>query len=103
MDPRSPTPSALPSDAASIVEVLRRWAGSTPDGLAFSFLIDGEKEGPRLTYADLDRQARAVGAALQEAVEPGDRALLMYAPGLEFIAAFFGCLYAGVVPVPVYP
>src|SRR5207244_3503244 len=60
-------------------------------------------EGPRLTYAELDRQARAVATALRDVAEPGDRALLLYPPGLEFIAAFFGCQYAGVVPVPAYP
>jgi acyl-CoA synthetase (AMP-forming)/AMP-acid ligase II len=97
----------VPSDplvgAASMVEVLRTRADTTPGRLAFCFLTDGEEEGPRLTYAALDRAARTVAAALQEAAEPGDRALLVYAPGLEFIPAFFGCLYAGVVPVPTYP
>lgn len=33
----------------------------------------------------------------------GDRAVLLYPPGPEFILAFVGCLFAGVVPVPVYP
>jgi acyl-CoA synthetase (AMP-forming)/AMP-acid ligase II len=96
----------LPSDphaaAATIVQVLRGRADATPDVLAFSFLADGENEGPRLTYGDLDRQARAVAATLSEVARPGDRALLLYAPGLDFIPAFFGCLYAGIVPVPAY-
>jgi acyl-CoA synthetase (AMP-forming)/AMP-acid ligase II len=83
--------------------VLRARAAHTPQDLAFCWLIDGEQEGPRLTYGDLDRQARAVAAALEGNAEPGDRALLLYAPGLEFIPAFFGCLYAGVVPVSAYP
>jgi acyl-CoA synthetase (AMP-forming)/AMP-acid ligase II len=86
-----------------MVEVLQARADTTPDALAFCFLIDGEEEGPRLTYAGLDREARSVAALLQDAVGPGDRALLLYPPGLEFIPAFFGCLYAGVVPVPAYP
>jgi acyl-CoA synthetase (AMP-forming)/AMP-acid ligase II len=89
--------------AASMGEVLRAWADRTPDTLAFGWLIDGEEEGPAFTYADLDREARAVAVALREAAEPGDRALLVFAPGLEFVAAFFGCQYAGLVPVPVYP
>src|SRR5262249_27100361 len=75
----------------------------TPDAPAFCFLTDGETEGPRLTYAELDRAARAIAAALYDVAGPGDRALLLYPPGLEFIAAFFGCQYAGVVPVPAYP
>ncbi|MFO0843084.1 MAG: fatty acyl-AMP ligase [Gemmataceae bacterium] len=88
--------------AGSMAEVLQARAEQSPDARAFSFLIDGE-EGPRLSYAELDRQARAVAAALADVAGPGDRSLLLYAPGLEFLGAFFGCLYAGVVPVPVYP
>jgi acyl-CoA synthetase (AMP-forming)/AMP-acid ligase II len=86
-----------------MAEVLQARADQTPDALAFCFLIDGEEEGPQVTYGDLDRQARALAVALRDAAGPGDRALLLYAPGLEFIAAFFGCQYAGVVPVPAYP
>lgn len=102
---RSPgVPATLaPPPAASMGEVLRAWADQTPDALAFGWLVDGGDEGPRLTYGDLDREARAVAVALREVAGPGDRALLVFAPGLEFVAAFFGCLYAGVVPVPAYP
>src|SRR5262249_21594529 len=55
------------------------------------------------TYEELDRQARAIGAWLQSRGITGERALLLYPPGLEYIVAFFGCLYAGVVAVPAYP
>src|SRR5262249_48239985 len=89
--------------AGSMSEVLLSRAAQTPDALAFGFLVDGEEEGPRLTYADLDREARAVAVALRDAAGPGDRALLLYAPGLPVVSAFFGCQYAGVVPVPAYP
>ena len=91
-------PSDSSVSAASIVDVLRARADAAADRLAFLFLTDGEEEGQRLTYAGLDILARAVAAALQDLAGPGDRALLLYAPGLEFIPAFFGCLYAGVVP-----
>jgi acyl-CoA synthetase (AMP-forming)/AMP-acid ligase II len=86
-----------------MVEVLQARADGAPDDLAFLFLIDGEEEGPRLTYAGLDRAARAVAAALREGAGPGDRALLLYEPGLDFIPAFFGCLYAGLIAVPACP
>src|SRR5262245_49688871 len=89
--------------ALSMGEVLRTRADLSPDARAFCVLIDGDEEGPWITYAGLDRAARAVAAALQDVAGPGDRALLLYAPGLEFVAAFFGCQYAGVVPVPAYP
>jgi 8-amino-7-oxononanoate synthase len=65
--------------------------------------VDGENEQLHLTYRELDRQARAIGAWLESHDLVGERALLLYPAGLEFIAAFFGCLYAGVVAVPVYP
>src|SRR5581483_6689668 len=55
------------------------------------------------TIADLHRRARAVAASLQSRWSPGDRALLLYPPGLDFIEAFFGCLYAGIVAIPAYP
>ncbi len=87
----------------NLVDVLLHRAGCQPDQTAFTYLVDGEEEQVRLTYRELDRQARAIGAWLQTHELPGRRALLLYPPGLEFIAAFFGCLYAGVVAVPVYP
>src|SRR6476661_8242900 len=89
--------------AASMAKVLQARADLSPDTLAFGFLIDGEEDGPRLTYAELDLAARAVAATLQDVAGPGDRALLLYAPGLQFVASFFGCQYAGVVSVPAYP
>lgn len=56
-----------------------------------------------LTHKELDRRARAIGSHLQNLGATGERALLLYPPGLEYIAALFGCLYAGVVAVPAYP
>ena len=86
-----------------LVELLRHRATYQPDEIAFTFLVDGEDQQVHITNAELDRQARAIGGWLQSMGLEGERALLLYPPGLEFIAAFFGCLYAGVVAVPVYP
>jgi acyl-CoA synthetase (AMP-forming)/AMP-acid ligase II len=86
----------------NFVEVLRRRAARHPDRPAFIFLGEGEEEST-WTYAALERRARAVAGWLQERVAPGDRVLLCYPPGLEFLAGFYGCLFAGVVAVPVYP
>lgn len=88
---------------ATLVELLRHRAACQPEDLAYIFLVDGEEEEVSVTYQELDRQARAIGAWLESHVAPGQRALLLYPPGLEFITAFFGCLYAGVVAVPAYP
>src|SRR5262249_2728765 len=54
-------------------------------------------------YQQLDQRSRAIAAWLQSVSEPGDRVLILYPPGLDYLAGFFGCLYAGVVAVPVYP
>ncbi len=91
------------SDASTFVEFLCRRALRHPDREAFTFLIDGKVEGARLTYGELDRRARAIGAWLQQHVERGARVLLVYPSDLEFISAFFGCLYGGAIAVPTYP
>jgi acyl-CoA synthetase (AMP-forming)/AMP-acid ligase II len=67
----------------------------------YTYLVDGEIEGANLTLAALDWQARGIGALLQSYRASGERALLLYPAGLEFIPAFFGCLYAGVIAVPL--
>jgi acyl-CoA synthetase (AMP-forming)/AMP-acid ligase II len=88
---------------SSLVELLRWRAAQQPERRAYTYLIDGEIEGPHLTYAVLDRQARAIAAALQRSAPRGERVLLLYPTGLEFISAFFGCLYAGMIAVPLPP
>lgn len=88
---------------SSVVELLRARTADRSEHRIFTFLEDGENETSFLTLADLDRTARAIGAQLQKAGVQGTRALLLFPAGLDFIAAFFGCLYAGVVAVPAYP
>jgi len=88
---------------STLVDLLRYRAQNQSDCTAYTFLQDGETEVGRLTYQELDRQAQGIAARLQSLDVTGSRALLLYPPGLEFIAAFFGCLYAGVVAVPAYP
>jgi len=87
----------------NLVDILRYRALHQPDKTAYTFLQDGETQASSLTYQQLDRQARAIAAQLQSLRATGERALLLYPAGLEFIAAFFGCLYASVVAVPAYP
>jgi amino acid adenylation domain-containing protein len=89
--------------SADLVDVLRRRAAAEGNRTALTFLDDNDTE-VGLTYGGLDRAASAIAVALAEAgVGHGDRALLMYPPGPDYVAAFLGCLYAGVVAVPVYP
>ncbi|AFY36691.1 Long-chain-fatty-acid--CoA ligase, 6-deoxyerythronolide-B synthase [[Leptolyngbya] sp. PCC 7376] len=87
----------------SFVDLLQYRAESQPDKTIFTFLADGEAETDSLTYGDLHTRARAIAAYLQTHHARGERALLLYPPGLEFISAFLGCLYAGVIAVPAYP
>jgi 8-amino-7-oxononanoate synthase len=88
---------------STLVEMVRHRARTQPKDIAFSYLTDGEHEQVDLTYEELDRQARAIGAWLISLGLTGERALLLYPAGLEFITGFMGCLYAGVIAAPVYP
>lgn len=89
---------------STLVELLRYRALDQPEKTAYTFLINGETESVSLTYQELDQKARAIATQLLQTVGVvGSQALLLYPPGLEFVAAFFGCLYAGFVAVPVYP
>ncbi|NES85665.1 MAG: fatty acyl-AMP ligase, partial [Moorea sp. SIO2B7] len=88
---------------STFVDLLRHRAQVQPLKIAFTFLQDGETESGSLSYQELEQQARAIAAMLQSFDAEGKRALLLYQPGLEFISAFFGCLYAGVIAVPAYP
>lgn len=88
-----------------LVQVLQDKAIANPQKIAYRFLQNGTTEAGCLTYAELNLQAKAIAAKLQSLVSPGSRALLVYAydAGLEFVAAFMGCLYAGVVAVTTTP
>ena len=94
---------ASSSGYSTLTELLRWRASFTPEKHIYSFLHDGETESEYLTFAELDQQARSIGAWLQEQSKSGERALLIYPSGLDFIAAFYACLYSGIIAVPVYP
>ena len=99
----NPNPMTDGSFAPTIVDLLRQRAAYRPHDRAFTFLVDGETEELNITYAELDRKARAVGAWLATSGMAGKRVLLLYPSGLDFIAAFMGCLYGGAIAVPAYP
>ena len=88
---------------STLNELLRYRAQFSSEQTAYTFLQDGETETSSLTYQELDRQARKLAAKLISMNATNSRALLLYPPGLDFITAFFGCLYAGVIAVPAYP
>ena len=92
--------TTIPKSAETIVHVLRQRAELTPHKRVFLFLDRGEHEGTSCTFAQLDRRARAIGRRLAALGASGKQVLLPNPPGLEFVANFFGCLYAGAVAVP---
>ncbi|MEB3282200.1 MAG: AMP-binding protein [Lyngbya sp.] len=91
------------NEFATLVDLLNYRSEHQPNHTAYIFLEEGETESCKLTYQQLDQQAKAIAVSLQSLAQPGERALMLYPPGIEFLPAFFGCLYAGIVPVPAYP
>lgn len=95
--------NSLDKKFKTLVDLLRNRAIESPKEIGYSFLIDGETETVNLTYQQLEQRSRAIAAYLQSVCPPGEVALLLYQPGLEYITTFFGCLYAGVIAIPAYP
>jgi acyl-CoA synthetase (AMP-forming)/AMP-acid ligase II len=95
--------SGVGAQLCDIVQMLRMRASQQPDSLSHTFLADEQTGRTTLTYAEIDREARRVAATLQDLRMKGERVLLLYPPGLEFITGFFGCMYSGAIAVPAYP
>ena len=94
--------SASLSNPATLHDVLAERAKLAGDRQAYTF-IGTDKDHP-ITFGELDQRARSIAAMLQQKYEPGTRAVLVFPAGIDFIAAFFGCLYAGIRAVPTtYP
>ena len=99
-------PPAIPSsiDSLTTLTAVLQWrAAAHPDRLDLTYLADGERPETELTFGALDARVTEVAAKIAQHARPGDRALLLYPPGAEFVVAFFGCLAAGVIAVPAYP
>jgi len=80
-----PNSSFIPD---TLVDLLRSRAEQYPDRLAYRLIQDGEAEIISITYGELDRQARAIGSWLETSGASGQRALLLYPPGLDYISSF---------------
>ncbi|WP_394836410.1 amino acid adenylation domain-containing protein [Pendulispora rubella] len=93
--------TAPSTEPTTLIELLQCRAGERSSSHAYTFLADGESIAHSTTYGELDRRARVIASAMHSCARPGDRVLIVLPPGLDFIAAFFGCLYAGLVTVPV--
>ncbi len=95
----------MPKNSQDWIELLSKRTELTPDQVLYRFLHTGDLDGPieTRTFAEFLVRAKAVARVLQERGEPGDRALLLYPGGLDFIEGFFGSLFSGVIAVPAYP
>ena len=87
----------------TLMESLQKRVLERPEQTAFVFLEDGETREATMTYRELDQRARAIAVELQRKNLFGERVLLLYPPGLDFVTAFYACQYAGVIAVPAYP
>jgi len=88
---------------ATLADALRHWARCAPDAIAFRFLTELGARVEELSFAALDLEARRIAARVLEVAEPADRAVLVCTSESMFVRAFFGSLFAGVVPVPAAP
>lgn len=89
-------------NAATLIDVVLAQASAQPDRRGYAFVDAGGQSRER-SYEALAQRSKAIGATLQRLVDPGDRVLLLYPPGLGYVEAFFGCLFAGAIAVPAYP
>ena len=94
---------AVVQEIGNLVELLRLRARHQPDQVAFRYLRDGSTEEANVTCKQMDARARRIAQRLRHEGASGERVLLLHSSSLEFIVAFFGCLYAGAVAVPAYP
>ena len=88
--------------ATSAAAVISEHARLTPDRTALIFVDDVERDdgASQWSYAQLDTSARRIGAWLRTRFPQGERVFLLYPTGFDFVAAFVGCLYAGIAAVP---
>jgi acyl-CoA synthetase (AMP-forming)/AMP-acid ligase II len=87
---------------STVVSLLRTRASKQPGQVAYTFAAEhsGRQD---VTYAELDRKAASIACLLSDLGLRGRLAMLLYPPGLDYVAAFFGCLYAGAIAVPACP
>ncbi|WP_347251759.1 AMP-binding protein [Legionella sp.] len=86
----------------TLLSVIERNAQAYPDKIAYSFLNDMLQETSHCTYSQLIKRSKNFASYLVNKSAQGKTVLLMFNPGLDFIIAFFACLYAGSIPVPCY-
>lgn len=91
-------------DAKTIVDCIHYQVQNNPDALVYEFYLDNKLNKQSITFKDLHFKIEVIASNLmQQGLKKGDRALLVYPPGLDLIICFFACLYVGVIAIPMYP
>jgi acyl-CoA synthetase (AMP-forming)/AMP-acid ligase II len=100
----SPDPGfGVGAQFSTLVDLLEWRARLQPERVAYTLLVDNGTERISLSWGELHRKAQLIGKRLIEMDAAGKTVLLLYPSDLEYVAAFFGCLYAGAIAVPAYP
>jgi len=93
----------LVQDCATYIDVIKNRVKANPNHVVFRFLNDGINESESFTYRQLETRSKALGTAMQEFAKKGERVLLLFPPGLSYVASLFACFYSGMIAVPAYP
>jgi acyl-CoA synthetase (AMP-forming)/AMP-acid ligase II len=86
----------------TLVHRLHHRALQQPEEVVYTFLTYSEAGNDSITYKELDLRAQAISTYLHKQGATGKPVLLLFPPGLEYITAYFGCLYAGAIAIPAY-
>jgi len=96
-------PEPLVHNCTTYTDVIKNWTNKKPNHVVFRFLQDGINENESFTYNQLETRSKALGAAMQNIGKKGDRVLLLFQPGLSYVASLYACFYSGFIAVPAYP
>ncbi|MFE4118744.1 MULTISPECIES: fatty acyl-AMP ligase [Priestia] len=96
-------PTIPKSNYSSMIDLLSHKVMIHPEKVVYTFLSNDNQDETNITYQELHMYAKQIAAYLQHLGLEGQRALLMYPSGIDYVKAFLGCIYANVIPVPVYP
>ncbi|MGW5735097.1 MULTISPECIES: fatty acyl-AMP ligase [Streptomyces] len=95
-----------PPEGPLLTDHLAHWASARPHQRAFTHVEFPDASSPGLHHTlgwqGLDARARALAGRVAAIAGPGERAALLLPQGLDYAAAFLGCLYAGVIAVPLF-
>ncbi len=96
-------PDPIIRESESLVEIISKRALAQPNHVVYKYLGDGVNETEQFTFSEIDRVARSIAQALAKKLTAGDRVVLLFPQGLQYIAALYGCFYGGFVAIPAYP